>query len=48
MKCPECGSDHMSRVYYCYEKGDTVRRYRECTVCGVRYVTTEALVKVLK
>ena len=47
MKCPKCGADHMTRVYWCKEKGNTVRRYRECTKCGKRFVTVETVAKVL-
>ena len=41
MRCPECKSSMMSKVYCTQEKGDTVERLRECTVCGHRYCTVE-------
>ena len=48
MICPECGAQKMSKVYWCGERGDTVRRYRECTKCGTRYRTDERLSKIFK
>ena len=46
MKCPKCGATMMSRVYGVKEDGDTVRRNRECTKCGHRYITTETVTGV--
>ena len=45
MVCPSCYAEHMTKVYYCYEKGLEVRRYRECTKCGQRFVTVEKVLK---
>lgn len=47
MVCPNCHSMKMSKVYWVKEKGTEVRRYRECTNCGQRYVTMEQVVKKL-
>ena len=47
MRCPNCNSEHQSKVYWCKEKGDQVRRYRECAICGQRFVTVEQTKKVL-
>ena len=41
MKCPKCGSTMMSRVYGVSEVGEQVRRNRECTNCGYRFITME-------
>lgn len=44
MKCPQCGSSKMSRVYGVKEVNKTVERRRECTLCGYRYVTQEVFI----
>lgn len=46
MICPKCRKSKMSRVYSSKEDGDGVKRYRECTVCGYRYVTIEKFIGV--
>lgn len=47
MVCPNCHSEKMSKVYWVHEDGNQVRRYRECTKCGQRYVTLESVLRKL-
>lgn len=48
MECPKCNAQMMSKVYGTREVGSTVRRCRECTHCGHRYVTVEKVVGQVK
>ena len=45
MVCPSCHADHITRVYWCKEKGTEVKRDRECTRCGQRFTTIEQVLK---
>lgn len=47
MVCPNCQSSKQSKVYWVKEKAKEVRRYRECALCGQRYVTVETAIKML-
>lgn len=45
MVCPKCGREGVTRVIDSREKkGEcSVKRRRECTICGARFTTTEKL-----
>ena len=45
--CPECGAD--SRVYNSrvFAQGEIVR-FRECQVCGTRFMTAEKFVRFIE
>lgn len=40
MRCPDCGSDE-TRVVDSRAGADTIRRRRQCEVCGARFTTFE-------
>jgi transcriptional repressor NrdR len=46
MKCPYCGSDDLMVLETRDSKENTVRRRRECAICGRRFTTYEYIEKI--